>query len=417
MNRSRLGLLAALLAAAACCRAVTAAEAGDAAGAGAGAGAGGPAAAIARAQQLAERYPVEAALIGVLLLYLLSVFFGRRENLLHAMEWSEAFAAPDTSLLAQQFSHHGYVGLKTKDKDSFYWRESPSEFKFWGSGRRFCEGALVTVATPPRHDWLRRLLPGQSEARVEVEVWMAEGAMPPLVLAVAPPKPMRQLAKSNADVKDFAKRVEVARDRLPLWPGAGAAAGASGSGAAGGGGGKGLVVMAETAAAFYDLFGDARVQAAVAREPLVLQHLRSIVFTSEGGLGQPSRKLLFTFNLPPPGRVEELRPCMNLVFLLLDQVGGYKLSADAQSKAAALRQQVEAARSERRAREDGGGAGAGGGGPHAERQLAAMQRRMERLAEERERARRQGPAALEKFEERLRKQQMKKAMKSRTVKA
>jgi hypothetical protein len=34
-----------------------------------------------------------------------------------------------------------------------------------------------------------------------------------------------------------------------------------------------------------------------------------------------------------------------------------------------------------------------------------------------ERARRQGPKALEKFEERLRKQQMKKAMKSRTVKA
>jgi hypothetical protein len=43
---------------------------------------------------------------------------------------------PETGALSQQFSHPGYVGLDTKDKDSFYWRDGPSTFKFWGSGRR-----------------------------------------------------------------------------------------------------------------------------------------------------------------------------------------------------------------------------------------------------------------------------------------
>ena len=47
-----------------------------------------------------------------------------------------AAAGPETSLIAHQFSHHGYVGLDTKDCGSFFWREGPAEFKFWASGRR-----------------------------------------------------------------------------------------------------------------------------------------------------------------------------------------------------------------------------------------------------------------------------------------
>jgi hypothetical protein len=126
---------------------------------------------------------------------------------------------------------------------------------------------------------------------------MHETAMAPMVVAVAPPKALRQLAKGNADVKDFAKRVEVARDRMPLWPAAA-------------GGGKELAVMAETSQLFTDLFGDARVQAVVGREPAVVKYLRSIVMTSEGALGNPKTKMLFTFGLPAPGGMEELRPCL-----------------------------------------------------------------------------------------------------------
>lgn len=33
---------------------------------------------------------------------------------------------------------------------------------------RFCSGALISVETPPRQDMIRRLLPGQSEGRVDV---------------------------------------------------------------------------------------------------------------------------------------------------------------------------------------------------------------------------------------------------------
>jgi hypothetical protein len=91
---------------------------------------------------------------------------------------------------------------------------------------------------------------------------MSEGAMSPMVLAIAPPKALRQLAKSSDDVKDFTKRIEVARDRAPGWP------------AGGEGQPRELGVHAESAGLFYDIFGDARVLAALTREPEVLKHLR-----------------------------------------------------------------------------------------------------------------------------------------------
>lgn len=66
-----------------------------------------------------------------------------------------------------------------------------------------------------------------------------------------------------------------------------------------------------------------------------------------------------------------------LVFLLIDVVGGYKLSSDAATKAAALRQKVADTRAERDA---GGG---GGEAARLEREQAAMIRRLEKIQEER----------------------------------
>jgi hypothetical protein len=76
--------------------------------------------------------------------------------------------APEASLFAQQFSHHGYVGLEAKDASSFHWRDGPASFKFWGSGRRHCQGVLFSVVTPPYHDLVRRFLPGFSDSRLDV---------------------------------------------------------------------------------------------------------------------------------------------------------------------------------------------------------------------------------------------------------
>jgi hypothetical protein len=181
-----------------------------------------------------------------------------------------------------------------------------------------CVGVLFTVETPPHHDFVKRLLPGQFDSRLgvrrrgpatgagglaeaamgadgmqehrpavssraaaagiplaacpragsrcapprQVEVWMSEGAMAPMVLAAGPPKALRQLAKSNDDLKDFTKRIDVARDRAPGWP------------AGGPDGGRELAVHAESAGLFYDILGDPRALAALTREPEVLKHLR-----------------------------------------------------------------------------------------------------------------------------------------------
>ena len=355
----------------------------------------------------------------------------------------------------------------------------------------FCQGALFTLTTPPAHDPLSFLLGGR-DARLEVDVWMRDGAMAPMVLAAGTAKAVRALAKGNADVKDFAPRVEApGRDRMPHWP-----RGAAGSGE------REFVAHAEAPALLADLFGDARVQQLLGRCPDVFRLLRSALFTTEGSLGGGGGggRLLFTFTLPPAGSLKELAPCLELAYLMIDVVGTYKPSADAQAKAAALRERVGAARAAAARRGDGG-EGGGGGGAHEERQQAAMARRLERIREERvrpqqcssacsstcsstrssnaatrqrgsapqpllclppptllarcflprlapgpfrpvstkfshafppcpaalatsitlnpspqqEKARRQGPKALEKFEERLRKEEMRKAMKRRTV--
>jgi hypothetical protein len=102
---------------------------------------------------------------------------------------------------------------------------------------------------------------------------MREGAMAPMVLATAPLKGIKALLKTNADVRDFTKRVEIPKDRLPLWP-TGAAAGGAGGGAGGGWGGRELAVMSESQGLFFDLFGDARVQQLIARDAGVAKHLK-----------------------------------------------------------------------------------------------------------------------------------------------
>ncbi|KAI8465828.1 MAG: hypothetical protein J3K34DRAFT_525007 [Monoraphidium minutum] len=351
---------------------------------------------VERIGELAQRYPGEAALVAIIGLYLLSVLAGRKENLRVAQEFSDTFCGGEESLFGQQFAAHGVAGQDT-GRDPLWWREGPQSFKIWATGRRFCTGALIAIETPPRHDMIKRLIPGQSEGRVDVEVIMREGVMAPMVLAVGPPKAIRALGKSNKDVKDFTKKVELPKDRFPLWP-------------AGAGGGKELAAVAESQALFADVFGDARVQQLIGRDPLVAKHLKQIVFTTEGSLGPPDRKLKFTMALPGPGKVEELRGLLTLAFLMIDIVGSYKHSADAAAKAAAVRQRVAAVRGADGGDGDGGGAGA------KDREAAAQLRRLEKLAEEREKARRQGPKALEKFEERIRKQQLKKAMKRNTVK-
>lgn len=349
--------------------------------------------------ELAQRHPAESLLMAIIGVYLMTVIAGRRDNLRVATEVSDAIAGPD-GILAQNFAAHGSAADRGH-KDPLWWREGPSTFKLWATGRRFCTGTLITIETPAHHDVIRRII-GQSDPRIEIEVVMREGSMAPMVLAVGPPKHMKSMTKSNPDVKDFARRVDVAADRYPLWPSAGK------------GGAPELVAAAESAGLFHDLFGDARVQQLVGKDPHLAKHLRQIIFSTEGSLGRPDRKLWFCSALPPPGRAEELRGVVALAMLLTDIVGSYKLSTEAASKAGALRAKVVASRAE----VDGGGGEGGSSGSKAqqERQQAAMQRRLEKLAEEREKARRQGPKALEKFEERLKKQQLKKQMKRATVK-
>ncbi len=87
-------------------------------------------------------------------------------------------------------------------------KESASEFKFYASGRRHCSSLLATLDLRKRQDLLRGyllapLLP--HDERIDVQVNMLPGAMPPLVLVVAAPRLARELQRRN-DGQNGARR-------------------------------------------------------------------------------------------------------------------------------------------------------------------------------------------------------------------
>lgn len=77
---------------------------------------------------------------------------------------------------------------------------------------------MVLALGGPKAPYTLTLPLTQRQPNAQVEVLMSEETMAPMVLALGGPKAMRQLAKSNDDVKDFTKRVDVPKDKMPLWP-------------------------------------------------------------------------------------------------------------------------------------------------------------------------------------------------------
>lgn len=78
-------------------------------------------------------------------------------------------------------------------------RESASTFKMYATGRRFCQSFTATLDLRKRQDLLSYAysLVSPSDDELNIEIEMNESAMPPLVLAVAPPKTARAMLKDE----------------------------------------------------------------------------------------------------------------------------------------------------------------------------------------------------------------------------
>lgn len=268
-------------------------------------------------------YAVEFIVVVFLVFYGGNFLYGRAYNSCVAKKWSQQFAS-DGGVFDKNFS---LIGSGEADAEPVM-RESASLFKFYASGRRYCQGLLATLNMRARQDVLSLVyyLIDPREDVMEVEVYMNEVNMPHTVLTVAVPKVARVIQRNCKDVSGFAKQVTVAKDKLASWPH------------------DKLVVYAEHSSVFYDVFSDTRLQQLFAAEGPYksnFKYFRSMHVTSENSEGSYKRVLKFTYALPPPGEMASLAILVALIPMMIDFVGTYKLSPEAQKKAIEARAKLQ----------------------------------------------------------------------------
>ena len=92
----------------------------------------------------------EGVAIALLVVYVINYVVGNKTNKQIARDWETAFRTPD-GVFAKNFSVMGADGAGPS-KGSLLAREGPDEYKFYASGRRFCEGVMVTLKLKARND-------------------------------------------------------------------------------------------------------------------------------------------------------------------------------------------------------------------------------------------------------------------------
>eukprot|EP00887_Chlorella_sp_A99_P004191 scaffold23.g4191.t1 len=334
-----------------------------------------------------QSYVPELCFAGCALIFVIGMFLGQSKNEGFVIAWTTQMVAPG-GLLDRNFA---LLGPGDSKGNEVLLLESPSCYKLWTSGRRFCQGMLCTFYLQQRQD-LAQLLLGKLNGQRDIldleargGAVMSEGCCPPIVLAIATPGLAKQLHTELPDLKAFARKLEVTKDRLAQWPF-----------------GK-LSVLAEQSSTFYDL---------------MTPQLMELVF------GRMAWELVES---------KFLDRFLTLALLLIDMVGTYKLSPGEAGAARRERERRGTAATpaapvavprrvpptrERRA----AAAGARGlfrGAAEEDRKKQQEQRRKEKKEQEeasRDRLRRLPPEARQKELERRQRLQQKRLLNRRTKK-
>ncbi|GIL64274.1 hypothetical protein Vafri_18269 [Volvox africanus] len=344
-------------------------------------------------RQPRKNYYMEAAFAVVLVFYILVAIWGTKQNGKIADAFARTYCIGEGAVFPRQFAMCGAgepnaAGLRTP-----LLKESSSLFKFYASGRRYCQGCLATLSLRNRADllsWVINIfLP--AEDLLEIDVYMNEANMPPMVLAVATPRQARALSE-RTDITTYTKPLKLAAgtagptDPVPGWPG------------------HKLQVLAEHNSLFYDLFSDPRVHSVFTSSGHAdkLRLFRSLLITSENSGGSHKRLLRLVFALPAADDMRALGPLLALLPLLVDLVGVHKLTPELKKRALDARSRHEASSAD--AEES------------RRRRIEAIQKRkLEKAQEEKERLARLAPDARRKAEEKLAKQAAKKSMKVKMI--
>ncbi|KAJ1419998.1 hypothetical protein SESBI_14745 [Sesbania bispinosa] len=320
-------------------------------------------------------FTIEIVCGSFLVMFAINYFTGKRENENIALSWAAQFAAKD-SIFEKNFS---LLGIGDGGDDSpLLLKEGQTTFKFYASGRRYCQGLLATLELKSRHDLIARIynliIPTRDE--ITFEVYMNDDAMDHVVFAMARKKAAKAMHKDLRDLQRFANLLSPPSGRK--WVA------------------DDLAVVSESREVASDLITDAVIDQVFGDKAFEKfgKKLISMHF-SDNHPGRHKKVLLFKFVLPSAKNMADMTRLVALVPYYIDLIGRYKLSSQARSKTESARQKVaqEALKELRNAQQE------------------AMQRRKaerKKMAEEAEG--KLSAEAIRKKEAKERARQMKKAM-------
>lgn len=239
----------------------------------------------------------EILAIGIIALYIGVYIQGRRHN----YKVSTQFIRAVHGLFCSRFLEAGPAEPASADRRQLLSRDSPSNFLYYATGSRACDGVLVSIDLAKRHDLFMLLWSFFSPVHdtVTIEVALDDEDMEPIVFAVTPKRQQRHLLQEVPHLADYASVV-----RAPLLP-------------------AGLVCFSETPALMESLLHPSVEK--ILREQVNSDLLEFMCFTDQneqpilGRAATPKKALRFRFRLPAVSgnRTGDLRGAVKMVELAL----------------------------------------------------------------------------------------------------
>ncbi|KAK4605295.1 hypothetical protein RGQ29_013389 [Quercus rubra] len=263
-----------------------------------------------------KTYTIEIVSVSFLIIFAINYFTGRRENENLALAWAAKFATKDT-IFDRNFS---LLGVGEGDDSPLLLKEGQTVFKFYASGRRYCQGLLATMELKSRHDLISRLynmvVPCKDE--ISFEVYMNEEAMDHVVFAVAKKKAAKTMQKEVRDLQKFAGMVPVPSGKK--WVS------------------EELAVISESKEVAGDLITEAVLEQVFGEKAFEKfgKGFMSMHFSDQNP-GTHKKVLLFKFALPDANNMADMTRLVALIPYYIDLIGRYKLSSQARSKTEATR--------------------------------------------------------------------------------
>ncbi|XP_059648211.1 uncharacterized protein At5g49945-like [Cornus florida] len=265
---------------------------------------------------VSRSFTVEIVCGSFLIMFAINYFTGRRENENIALSWAAKFATKD-SIFDKNFS---LLGVGVGDDSPLLLKEGQTVFKFYASGRRFCQGLLATMELKSRHDLIARLYNMVVPCRDEItfEVSMNDDAMDQVVFALAKKKPAKTMQKELRDLQRFASLVSPPSSRKWVADDFGVVSES-----------KEVAGDLITEAVLDQVFGDKALEKF--GKGFISMHF------SDQFLGKHKKMLMFKFALPDVNHMADMTRLVALVPYYIDLIGRYKLSSQARSKTEAAR--------------------------------------------------------------------------------